>query len=195
VSTGNFEALAERVLATGPRLGATRLICVDGPAGSGKTTFAGRLAGALGSDVVVVHMDDLYAGWTLSGSVDRLTAGVLEPLAQRRPGAYHPYDWAAGRFSPDPVDVPPAPVLIVEGCGSGPRVLDRWMSLLIWVEAPAAVRLARGLARDGIESEGHWRQWQQDESAAFAADDTRARAGLRVDGTAPGDGTGGFLLP
>jgi cytidylate kinase len=69
------------------------------------------------------------------------------------------------------------------------------MSLLIWVEAPAAVRLARGLSRDGIEVEGHWRQWQQDELAVFAADDTRARAGLRVDGTAPADGTDLFRLP
>ena len=190
-----FADLAQRIRAAPPRLGDTRLVCVDGPAGSGKTTFAGRLAEALGPDVVVVHMDDLYAGWTLSGSVDRLTAGVLEPLAERRPGAYRPYDWAAGRFRPDPVNVPRAPVLIVEGCGSGPRVLDRWISLLIWVEAPAAVRLARGLARDGVGLEGHWRQWQQDESAAFTADDTRARAGLRVDGTAPVDGAGLLRLP
>ncbi|MCW2581018.1 MAG: Uridine kinase [Blastococcus sp.] len=187
--------LARRIRAAPPRLGGTRLVCVDGPAGSGKTTFAGKLAEALGPGVVVVHMDDLYEGWTLSGSVERLTADVLEPLAERRPGAYRPYDWAAGRFGPDVVDVPPAPVLIVEGCGSGRRVLDRWMSLLIWVEAPAAVRLARGLSRDGIEVEGHWRQWQQDELAVFAADDTRARAGLRVDGTAPADGTDLFRLP
>ena len=41
-----FAALAERVRAAPPRLGGTRLVCVDGPAGSGKTTFAARLAAA-----------------------------------------------------------------------------------------------------------------------------------------------------
>jgi uridine kinase len=195
VSTGDFAELAERVLAAEPRLGGTRLVCIDGPAGSGKTTFAGRLAGALGADAVVLHMDDLYEGWTLSGAVPRLTAGVLDPLAERRPGAFHRYDWLEGAFSPEVTPVPAAPVLVVEGCGSGARVLDSWMSLLIWVEAPPALRLARGLARDGVELDGHWRRWQQDESAAFAAEDTRARAGLRIDGTAPGDGTAFFLLP
>ena len=37
----------ERLATAPPRLGRTRLVCVDGPAGSGKTTLAGRLAGAL----------------------------------------------------------------------------------------------------------------------------------------------------
>ncbi|MBJ7451459.1 MAG: uridine kinase, partial [Blastococcus sp.] len=58
-------AVAAGIMAAGPRLGGTRLVCVDGPAGSGKTTFAGRLAAALGDDAELVHMDDLYAGWTL----------------------------------------------------------------------------------------------------------------------------------
>jgi uridine kinase len=179
-----FAALAGRVLDGPPRLGGTRLVCVDGPAGSGKTTFAGRLADSLGADAVLLHMDDLYAGWTLTGAVARLAAGVLRPLAAGRPAAYHRYDWTVGRFDIEPVHVTPAPVLIVEGCGSGARVLDPWTSALIWVEAPAALRLARGLARDGVGLEGHWRRWQQAESVAFAAEDTSARAGLRIDGTA-----------
>jgi uridine kinase len=195
VTASDVAGLAERVLAAEPRLGDTRLVCIDGPAGSGKTTFAGRLAAALGPAAAVVHMDDLYAGWTLTGSIERLTAGVLQPLAVGRPGAYRPYDWAAGEFRPAPVEVPPAPVLVVEGCGSAPRVLEPSISLLIWIEAPAALRLARGLARDGVELEAHWRQWQQEEAAAFAADDTRARAHLRIDGTAPGDGAEYSLLP
>ena len=37
-----FAALADRVRTSAPRLGGTRLVCIDGPAGSGKTTFAGK---------------------------------------------------------------------------------------------------------------------------------------------------------
>jgi hypothetical protein len=127
-------------------------------------------------------MDDLYAGWTLTGGAARLAAGVLRPLAECRPGAYHRYDWDADRFDADPIPVPVPEVLVVEGCGSCPRSLDPWTTLRVWVEAPQALRLARGLDRDGSHMAEPWRRWQQLEAAAFAADDTRARADLRVDG-------------
>ncbi|MGY1836854.1 uridine kinase [Blastococcus sp. SYSU DS0510] len=188
-----FAALAARTLSLPPRLGGTRLVVVDGPAGSGKTTFAARLAAALGPGTPVVHMDDLYAGWTLTGAVSRLAAGVLRPLAEGRPGAYHRYDWAAGGFSPDLVPVPPGPVLLVEGCGSAARRLDRWTTTRIWIEAPPPLRLARGLARDGEGLAGEWRRWLGTEAAAFAAEDTRRRADLRVDGAADGP-PDGFVL-
>ena len=180
-----FAELAERVRAAPPRLGATRLVCVDGPAGSGKTTFAGRLAGALGPGTAVVHMDDLYAGWTLDGAAGRLTTGVLEPLAAGRPGAYHRYDWAAGRFEDVPTAVPVPEVLVVEGCGSCPRALDGRTTLRIWVEAPQQLRLTRGLARDGADLAALWHRWQQAETAEFTREDTRARADVRVDGAIP----------
>jgi uridine kinase len=178
----SFAGLAEQVRAAPPRLGRTRLVCIDGPAGSGKTTFAARLAAALGGDVAVVHMDDVYAGWTLDGAHDRLADAVLWPLAEGRPGVYHRYDWLAGRFDAAPTPVPVPDVLVVEGCGSCPRTADAWTTLRIWVEAPAPLRLARGLARDGEQEADHWRRWQREEAAHFAAEDTRARADLRVDG-------------
>ena len=188
-----FAELAERVRAAPPRLGATRLVCVDGPAGSGKTTFAGRLATALGPGAAVLHMDDVYAGWTLDGAAARLTTGVLQPLAAGRPGSYHRYDWAAERFDDAATEVPVPEVLVVEGCGSSPRSLDGWTTLRIWVEAPLQVRLARGLARDGDHLGEHWGRWQQAEAAEFAREGTRARADVRVDG-AGSAADGGFEL-
>jgi uridine kinase len=179
-----FAALADRVLASAPRLGGTRLVCVDGPAGSGKTTFAGRLASALGADAVVVHLEDLYAGWTITGAVARLSAGVLRPVADGRPGAFHRYDWTAACFAAGTTPVPVPPVLVVEGCGSSPRSLDRWAVLRVWIEAPAGLRVARGLARDGSDHEPQWRRWQRTEAAEFTREDTRARADLRLDGAA-----------
>jgi uridine kinase len=190
-----FAGLAQRLHTRPACLGNTRLVCVDGPAGGGKTTFAGRLAAAVGPDAVVVHLDDLYAGWTLTGAVARLAAGVLRPVAEGRAGAFHPYDWAHNRFSPATTPVPPAPVLVVEGCGSSPRSLDPWTSLRVWVEAPAGLRVARGLARDGAALESHWRRWQATEAAEFAREGTRARADVRVDGAASCPGTGYAPLP
>jgi uridine kinase len=177
--------LAERIHAAPPRLGATRLVCVDGPAGAGKTTFAGRLATVLGPDTAVLHMDDVYAGWTLDGAAARLAAGVLRPLSEGRPGAFHRYDWTAGRFEDALTPVPVASVLVVEGCGSSPRAFDAWTTLRIWVEAPADVRLRRGLARDGADLEQAWRAWQRQEAEEFGREDTRARADVRVDGAGP----------
>jgi uridine kinase len=176
-------ALAVRVRAAAPRLGSTRLVCVDGPAGSGKTTLAGGLATELGAPVV--HMDDLYAGWTLTGAFARLAAGVLRPLAEGRAGSFHRYDWAAGRFADEPVAVPVPRVLVVEGCGSSPRSLDPWTTLRVWLEAPAPLRLSRGLARDGADQAMYWCRWQEYEARHFAAEGTRDRADVRIDGASP----------
>ena len=190
-----YAVLAARVQAAPARLGGTRLVCVDGPAGSGKTTFGRRLATALAAPLL--HMDDLYAGWTLAGAADRLLDGVLRPQQAGRPGAYHRYDWTTGAFDPAPTAVPVPAVLVVEGCGSCPAAIDPMTTLRVWVEAPAGLRLRRGLERDGEALRAEWLRWQVEEAAAFAAERTRERADLRVDG-APGaaDDPGSFrLLP
>ncbi|TQN43193.1 uridine kinase [Blastococcus colisei] len=181
----SIDALAERVRTAPARLGDVRLVCVDGPAGSGKTTLATRLVSALGDAATLVHLEDLYAGWTITGAVARLQAGVLRPLAEGRAGGHHRYDWATSRFTAEPVAVPAPAVLVVEGCGSSPRSLDPWATLRLWVEAPAGLRLARGLARDGADLEPAWQRWLVTEAAEFAREHTRARADLRVDGTSP----------
>ena len=91
----------------------------------------------------------------------------------------------AARFAAEPATVPVAAVLLVEGCGSSPRVLDLWTTLRIWVEAPEPLRTARGLARDGEHLAEEWRRWQQLEAVEFAAQETRARADVRLDGATP----------
>ena len=72
--------IVDLVLSRKPTCGSTRVLAVDGPAGSGKTTLGGRVCDELtsrGHQAVLVHMDDLYDGWTaLDGSRgdDSLTA-------------------------------------------------------------------------------------------------------------------------
>jgi uridine kinase len=179
------DSLVPLLLSRPPRLGPVRLVAVDGPAGSGKTTLAGALAAgcaAAGATAQVVHLDDLYAGWSgLEGDLwPRLAAQVLEPLRRGRPGRYQRYDWVAERFD-DWVDVPVADVLVLEGCGSGRRDGARDIGLLVWVQADDRTRLARGLARDGADALPQWEQWMADESAHYAREGTRGRADVRVD--------------
>jgi len=177
--------LADRVLAARPRLGPVRLAAIDGPAGSGKTTLAAALAAALaarGADVAVLHLDDLYDGWTgLEGSLwPRLAAQVLEPLRRGRAGRYQRYDWDAGRFD-GWVDVPVPEVLVLEGCGAARQAAAPFVVLTAWVQAPADVRLARGLARDGEAARPHWERWMRDEATHFARERTADRADVRLD--------------
>lgn len=178
-------ALAARVSATPPRLGTTRLVTVDGPAGSGKTTLAGLLGVALGGSPVV-HMDDLYEGWSGLGPGiwDRLNGQVLAPLAAGRPARYQVYDWDAGRFDRW-ADLPVPRALVVEGVGAAARPVDAYASLRVWVEAPRDLRIARGVARDGEALRAQWLRWAEVEQAHFTADRTRDRADVLVDGTVP----------
>ncbi len=53
--------VVQHALSRPPTLGAGRLVCVDGPAGSGKTSLADAVARRTAAQVV--HMDDLYGGW------------------------------------------------------------------------------------------------------------------------------------
>ncbi|MBI2244172.1 MAG: 4-amino-4-deoxy-L-arabinose transferase [Nocardioides sp.] len=162
-----------------PTLGEARLICVDGPAGSGKTTLAATVA-ALDPAVRVVHLDDLYEGWAGLPRVADQLDDLLLPLARGVAGTYRRYDWAAQALA-ETVTVDPVPVLLLEGVGCGTRRHAPLVTALAWVEAPADVRLRRGLARDGEGMRPEWVQWQVDEAALFAREDTRARADLVVD--------------
>ncbi|WP_421733406.1 uridine kinase family protein [Cellulomonas sp.] len=171
--------LAARALATRPRLGRVRLIAVDGPAGSGKTTLAAALAD---HGATVLHLDDLYEGWSgLEGSLwPRLSAQVLEPVRRGLPGRYQRYDWGTEAFA-EWVDVAVPDLLVVEGCGSARRAVDPLAVLRVWVEAPATLRLERGLARDGAGARERWETWMADEAAHFERERTRERADVRLD--------------
>ncbi|GEK20568.1 uridine kinase [Cellulomonas xylanilytica] len=173
------DELLARARSARPRLGRVQVVAVDGPAGSGKTTLADSLASA---GATVLHLDDLYEGWSgLEGSLwPRLSVQVLEPLRRGVPGRYQRYDWSLEAFA-EWVDVPVPDVLVLEGCGSARRQVDPVAVLRVWVEAPADLRLARGLARDGAEMRAHWVRWMADEAAHFARERTRERADVRLD--------------
>ncbi|WP_347404237.1 hypothetical protein [Micromonospora sp. WMMD1120] len=182
-----YAELARRVLEGPARLGRTRLVAVDGPSGAGKSRFAARLADALaalpGGRPPVVHTDDLLDGWDDQVTFwPRLDDGVLAPLRDGEPGGYRRYSWVRGRFLPRVIPVPVAPVLVVEGVSAARAVVRPELTLAVFVTAPASLRLARAVARDGPEILPDLRRWHDGERAHFAADDTRAHADLLVDG-------------
>lgn len=217
-----YDDLARRIVDLPPRLGATRLVAIDGPSGAGKTVFAQRLAracrielarpagsagtsvnqagpagtpsgpvgpaGALpgpagSSGVVVLRTDDLLDGWADQFTFwSRLEQTVLAPLRAARPGRYRRYDWSRGAFTPEPLPVPPAPILILEGVSSARAAVAAELTYAVFVTAPAALRRRRALDRDGSAIAANLDVWRRAERIHFAVDGTAERADLLVDG-------------
>lgn len=172
--------LAAAIEAAPAGFAAMRLVCVDGPAGSGKTTLAAALAPLLGAQII--HMDDLYEGWSgLEQGPERLLEWVLAPLAAGTPGRYRRYDWGLGRYV-ERHTVPLADFLVVEGVGAASLLTEPFAPFVVWVEAPEDVRLARGIARDGAALEGELRRWMVAEAEHHRAHGTRERADVVLDG-------------
>jgi uridine kinase len=183
---GQFAQLSAYVKKLKPRLGDVRLIAVDGPSGAGKTRFALRLAKQI--DAPVVHTDDLLDGWNDQFTFfDRLEERVLGPLRRGETAFYQRYRWDRGAFDPVPVRLDPAPVVIVEGVSVARRGIRPDLSLIVFVDAPPELRLARALARDGDDSvafRAYLERWRSAEDRHFAADRTKEHADLVVDGSA-----------
>jgi hypothetical protein len=76
--------------------------------------------------------------------------------------------------------VEPAPLLILEGVGSGSLVVADLVTVLVWVEAARDVRMQRGIERDGEAFAPHWEAWAVAEKEHFARQGTRVRADLIV---------------
>jgi hypothetical protein len=55
----------------------------------------------------------------------------------------------------------------------------------VWVDAPAELRLRRGIERDGENHRSLWERWMLEEDAFFRTDETRDRAHFIVSGERP----------
>ncbi|WP_246614501.1 uridine kinase family protein [Paractinoplanes bogorensis] len=180
--------LVELIMSRPPRLGRTRLVAVDGPSGAGKTRFAERLAGELGSPVV--HTDDLLDGWDDQFTFwKRLEANVLGPLRRGQTATFERYDWEKGDFAGTPIVVPPAEVVLLEGVSAARREVRPELSAAVFVDAPPELRWERAIVRDGDDSVAYRKyleRWRAAEDRHFAVDETAAYADLIVDGATKG---------
>ncbi len=165
-----------------------RIVGVDGPSGSGKSVLAARLATLLHAPVV--EIDDFVSWDCFAGWWPRFDAEVLTPLLAGRDATYRVRDWQDwyGSSLGATRTVPWASTVIVDGVTCTRRDTVGRLAYAAWVDAPAQLRLARGLARDAAHPgrETLWRRWMQQEAAFFTADGTRDRADVVVDTSAHG---------
>ncbi|MEX0174398.1 uridine kinase family protein [Streptomyces sp. LMG1-1-1.1] len=169
---------ADALLRLPPSCGPVRLVAVDGHAGSGKSTLAGRLAAALGG-APVLHLDDLATHEELFAWTGRLREQVLGPLSRGETAVYHRYDWGSRRFG-EAVELPVAPVVLVEGVGAGRRAVRPFLAWLLWMERGAEESWERGRRRDGAEQAAFWDLWTVAETRHFTEDPSRAAADTLV---------------
>ncbi|MFE9684858.1 uridine kinase [Streptomyces sp. NPDC006285] len=174
----HLHTLAQRLLRLPPSCGSVRLVGVDGHAGSGKTTFAAGLAGALGG-APVLHLDDIATHDEFFAWDGRLLREVVEPLGRGESARYRPYDWRLRDFGPART-LPRAPVILVEGVGAGRRALRPRLAALLWMELGHEEAWARGRRRDGSAQSDFWERWVRAERRHFAEDPSEPFADLLV---------------
>jgi uridine kinase len=163
-----------------------RIVGVDGPSGAGKSHLARTLAKAL--QAPIVEIDDFVSWDDFAGWWPRFDTQVLTPLLRGEDAHYQARDWtdwyggSLGEWKTQPW----TSTVIVEGVTCTRRETIGRLTYAVWVDAPAPLRLARGLARDGAlaGAEQFWQRWMAEEAAFFASDGTRDRADLIID-TAP----------
>lgn len=163
----------------GPRSGSTRIIAIDGRAGSGKTTLAGdlKLHLSLRHQVKILHLDEIYDGWkdALGEHLTSSLTGILRSLERHEPILLQIYNWKLGKFDSER-QIDPPELLVIEGVGSGQRAIRSAAAATIWMDISAEVGLSRVLERDGTSISAQMIRWQVAEEAHFLNDETRENA-------------------
>lgn len=167
--------------------GATKIVTIDGPAGSGKTTLANELASELrdaNGVMSIIHMDELYEGWTdaLDQKLfDRIEAWILTPIRNGLAPKFLRYDWYQGKYA-DWSELPLTPIVIIEGVGSGHSELRKYVSRAIWVEADDHLLLDRVVQRDGEFVRDEMLIWKARERSYFDLHDVKRAAHIHLQG-------------
>lgn len=185
----HLEELVATVLAAPARLPGSRLVCIDGRAGAGKTSLSADLALACSatspvtSPVTTVHMDDVYEGWSgLPAAADQVFHQLIEPWMAGRAGTLAAWEWRAHRRL-GAVPVEPAPLILLEGVGSWSRRYADAVSTLVWLECEEQTRRLRALERDGGVFDAHWDSWAADERLVHVREQTPMHADVVIDTT------------
>jgi uridine kinase len=162
-----------------PRGVETRIIAIDGPGGAGKSTLAAWLASELAADVI--HTDE-FASW--GNPVDwwpELLDRALKPLARGAAAQYQPTAWAGEQRAP--VIIEPAGTVLLEGVTASRNAFRPYLAYSVWVDTDRAVRMQRGIDRDGEGARRQWERWMEAEDRYIESE----RPAEHADVVVPGD--------
>lgn len=138
------------------------IITIDGPAGAGKTTLAEHLSAALSLKYkcLIIHMDDLYNGW--STPFDEKFTGALSQIVKAHQASEQipiaRFDWVTEKYHAVEL-LPHAQLLILEGVASSSPLIREKVSASIWIDIDPALGLDRVLHRDGESISGQMQNW------------------------------------
>ena len=105
-------------------------------------------------------------GWLVIMSLE-----VVSPLSGGAVARFSSYDWAA-RAQRGFRTVEPVGIVVVEGVCALHRTLRAAYAVRVWLDAPADVRLERGVKRDGEAARATWvEKWMPSEDRYVESDD------------------------
>ncbi|MBR3018094.1 MAG: hypothetical protein IKH57_13640 [Clostridia bacterium] len=155
-----------------------KLITIDGPCASGKTTFAEKLSLLLHApvihtdDFVIPHQQKTPARLSIPGGncdAERLVAEVLKPWKEGQPVRFRRYDCRKGRLLPGE-ELPDTQLLILEGSYCNLPVIRKYADVRLFLDTPENVRMERLRVRESEESlQRFFEMWIPLEKAYFTA--------------------------
>jgi uridine kinase len=190
-----------------PRLGRPVLVVVDGADGAGKTVFADDLAPRV-PGAVRASLDDFHhtrdhrhalgrtgeTVWQRSFDYAAVRRELLDPWRSGADTAYQRrwHDLATDSHveaDDPPPRVPDRGVLVVDGIfAQRPELADAW-DLVVYLDVPDVVRVARMAARDGVSADlehPDQRRYLDAQAIYDARCAPREHADVVVDNTDPG---------
>jgi uridine kinase len=176
--------LVELIQSSSIKCGETKVVCIDGPAGSGKTTLANSLSKYL-DNCPIVHMDEIYEGWGEALSqktTNDLYQWIIEPLLKKQLIEFFKFDWTISKRNKKVV-IRSHSYLIIEGVGSSVKEVSKHASLKIWIEVNQSLGIERVLKRDGQQIKDQMKNWQIQELNYFNENKTKENSNIWIDGS------------